>query len=361
MRPTSPWYRKSKNKWYVEIRGKQEPLGKHPEGAPEPRKGKNGAWNVPPEIMTAYHRLMAADPANLPKASDIKVCQVCDLFLDYSEMHHQPDTFRGYRDFLQDFSEVYGLLPASDLKPLHVTRWLDAHPGWQGCRRNAVVAVKRAFNWADAEGVLQPNPIRAVKKPPQHRRNRVLSKEERQQILDAIKDRHFREFVFAMMETGARPGEVRKVTAANVNLELGIWTFTEHKTARRTGRARVIYLTPAMVELTRRLVALYPEGSLFRGPRSKRGFTRNGVRCRFRNLREKLPQLKGVISYTARHSFATQALVNGVGIAQVAELMGHVDTSMVSEHYAHLAGNVQHMREQALKATGKEVPPATPA
>lgn len=96
----------------------------------------------------------------------------------------------------------------------------------------------------------------------------------------------------------------------------------------------------------------YPEGPLFRGPRSKRGFTRNGVRCRFRNLRQRLPHLAGVISYTMRHSFATQALVNGVGIAHVAELMGHVDTSMVSQHYAHLAGNVQHMREAALRAAG---------
>jgi site-specific recombinase XerD len=107
-----------------------------------------------------------------------------------------------------------------------------------------------------------------------------------------------------------------------------------------------------MVELTRKLVELYPEGPLFRGPRSKRGNTRNGIRCRFRRLREKLPHLKGVISYTARHSFATQALVNGVGLAHVAELMGHADTSMVSQHYAHLAGNVKTMREAASKATG---------
>jgi hypothetical protein len=41
-----------------------------------------------------------------------------------------------------------------------------------------------------------------------------------------------------------------------------------------------------------------------------------------------------------RHSFASQALVNGVGIAHVAELLGHVDTSMVSSHYAHPAGNI---------------------
>jgi site-specific recombinase XerD len=115
-----------------------------------------------------------------------------------------------------------------------------------------------------------------------------------------------------------------------------------------------------MAELTRRLVEERPTGPLFTtmrrvrvdGVLTERGFTKNGVRCRFRELRKKLPHLKGVISYTARHSFATQALVNGVGIAQVAELLGHVDTSMVSQHYAHLAGNVQHLREMASKATG---------
>jgi hypothetical protein len=38
------------------------------------------------------------------------------------------------------------------------------------------------------------------------------------------------------------------VTTAHVNLDLGVWIFKEHKTAKRTSRPRVIYLTPAMVE-----------------------------------------------------------------------------------------------------------------
>src|SRR5262249_3162324 len=232
---------------------------------------------------------------------------------------------------------------------------LDAHPGWRGGRRNAVVAIKRAFNWADAEGLLQPNPIKAVKKPPQRHRDRILTQEERQEILDAIKDRHFREFVFAMMGPGARPGGVRKGTAVHCNLDLGVWIVKRHKPANRDCTQRIIDLTPAMVELTRKLMEKYPEGPLFRGPRSKRGNTRNGVRCRCKRLREKLPHLPGVISCTMRHSFATQALVNGVGIAHVAELMGHVDTSMVSQHYAHQAGNVQHMREAAKKAAGNDM------
>lgn len=355
MRPNHPWYWAAKNAWFVEVGDTRHNLGKHPDGAPLPRKRKRG--DPPPrpplEIEQAYHRLMATADRKLPEAETLRVATVCDLFLDFSQKHHAADTYRAYRDFLQDFCEFYGTLLGKDLKPLHVTRWLDAHPGWKGSRRNAIIAVKRPFNWADAEGLLQPNPIKAVKKPPQRHRDRILTLEERGQILAAIKDQQFREFVLAMMETGARPGEVRKVTAAHVNLDLGVWIFKEHKTAARTGRPRIIYLTPTILEMTRRLVELYPEGPLFRGPRGKRGNTRNGVRCRFKRLREKLPHLAGVISYTMRHSFATQALVNGVGIAHVAELMGHVDTSMVSHHYAHLAGNVQHMRDAALRAAGQ--------
>ena len=159
-RPNHPWYWAAKNAWFIEIGDKRHLLGKHPEGVPPPRKRKKGdpSPKPPKEIEQAYYRLMAADPASLPKASDLKVCQVCDLFLDYSEKHHTEDTYRGYKDFLQDFCELYGALLANDLKPLHVTRWLDSHPGWNGSRRNAVVAVKRAFNWADAEGLLQPKP-----------------------------------------------------------------------------------------------------------------------------------------------------------------------------------------------------------
>jgi len=72
-----------------------------------------------------------------------------------------------------------------------------------------------------------------------------------------------------------------------------VWTFAEHKTAKRTGRSPVIYLTPAMSSCPGGLVGQYPEGRLFRGPRSKRGLTRNGVRCRFRAAAAETAHLKG--------------------------------------------------------------------
>jgi integrase len=68
-------------------------------------------------------------------------------------------------------------------------------------------------------------------------------------------------------------------------------------------------------------------------------------------LRKKLPHLAHFVCYNLRHTFATQALLNGVGVAQVAELLGHTSTEMVSKVYGHLAGEVAHMREAARKAS----------
>jgi integrase len=105
-----------------------------------------------------------------------------------------------------------------------------------------------------------------------------------------------------------------------------------------------------MVELTRKLAGRYPEGPLFRGPRGKAAFSRQNIRCRFRRLRKKLPHLKHFVCYNLRHTFATQDLLNGVGVAQVAELLGHTSTEMVSQTYGHLADQIAHMRDAASKA-----------
>jgi integrase len=302
MRLARPWYRASKAAWYVELNGKQVRLGPHPASAPPPKRSpKTGLWNAPSEIVDAFHKLMATDPAACPSPSKLSVAQVCDLFLDHSHKHHAEDTYQGLRYFLQMFCDAHGRLPAAEVKLIHVTRWLDDRPTWKATRRHAAVAVKRAYAWAERQGLLKSNPVKHVEVPASGRRTRVLSPQEQAEVLAAIRDQAFKDFVFAMMETGCRPGEVARVTAANFNAELGVWVFAAHKTARKTGKPRTVFLTPAMVNLSTRLAAMYPDGPLFRGPRGRRPFTRNGIRCRFKRLRAKLPHLGHFVAYTYRH------------------------------------------------------------
>jgi len=184
--PEGPWYRASRDAWYVEYEGQQVKLAKG-------KANKKAA-------LKAFHRLMALGPSGLPKSQEITVAHVCDLFLSDVSPYagdppkkqpraidpqpamkpnatHEVRTYWWYRSFLESFCghKRVGVLLASELKVFHVTRWLNAHPKWKGSRRNAVICVKRAFNWATGEGILKENPLRGLKRPPAKRREKILT------------------------------------------------------------------------------------------------------------------------------------------------------------------------------------------
>lgn len=351
-----PFYRTSDGCWYAykQVGSKRRQV-KLKDKDNRPIRGQDREQDA----FQAFFRFMTSDPAHVPEASALTVAKLCDLFLDHSQRHNDDRTYQWYKSYLQSFCDDYGHLQALKVKPIHVSRWLDANPGWKTSRRCAIVSIKRAYNWANDEGLLDANPVKRIRRPPNRRRERIPTDEERKQILAAIKDEEFRQFVFAMQETGARPGEVRKVAAAHFSEEDGAWILGEHKTKKKTGKSRVIYLTPARIELTRKLKELWPEGPLFRGPKWKgqKPYTRNAIRCRFRRLRAKLPNLKGIVSYSYRHGFITDALERGVPVATVAELAGHNDLKMVQDFYGHLSGKRKHLQDAIKKATGCESDP----
>jgi integrase len=196
--------------------------------------------------------------------------------------------------------------------------------------------------------------VKHHKRPAVRRREKLLTPAEQEALFEAAGDQAFRDLLTALRVTGARPGEVMRVTAADVDPDACVWVLGRHKTADKTGKPRVIYLTPAMVGLSRRLCERHPAGPLFRN-RAGRPWNRNAVRCRFRRLREKLGLDPGVVAYAFRHTWATDALERQVPIATVAELMGHSDTSMVSAHYSHL-----HERREHLRAAARAVRPSEP-
>jgi integrase len=202
-------------------------------------------------------------------------------------------------------------------------------------------------NWGISEGYISDDPLKTLQKPPVKSRKRVLTADERKAILDTAKE-PFRTFLWALFESGARPGEVARVSAAEFHGD--VWVFEKHKTAKRTGRDRIVYLTPELSELCKKLAAERPEGSLFRN-RYGLAWSRNAIRIRLRNLRRKL-NLQGVVAYTARHSFCTDGLERGVPIATMAELLGHSSTRMISQHYNHLAQRTEHLKRAAMQARG---------
>lgn len=354
------WFRKSKNAWFATIveQGRQKQI--RLVNAPNDKHGRKLAEDQLLKELAARDYSAARESAAEPVPAWATVNDIVGAFLRHSRAEHAGETADWHRNLLTPFVAMFGKVRVARLRRRHVRAWVTAKGYNPTSASKAIGALKRAFNWAVEEEHIPRNPIAHVRKPKVLTRDRTLAPDERQLILSSIKDTAFRRFVDVMTLTGCRPGEVARVTAADVDLDAGVWVLRTHKTAKKTGQPRVVYLPPEAVDLTRRLAAARPEGPLFLNSRG-RPWTRNAVRIRFRNLRRKHPELKGVVAYSYRSSFATDALEGGVPDATVAALLGHAGTATLHRFYNRLAGRVGHLQNAAVAATRPRAAGGPPA
>lgn len=345
------WYRTSKNAWFTTLleAGRQKQL--RLVNAPNDKHGKKLAEAQLVQELAARNVTPEAEGSPDTPAC-LTVAHILKGFLKHSREEHEATTADWYEDLLQGFLKLYGKLRYTKLRKKHVRKWL-AESGYNPTSANkALGAVKRAFNWAVEEEHIPKSPIAHLRKPKPLTRDRTLTAEERALILSSIRDQVFRTFVSAMTLTGCRPGEVGRVTAADVDLLQGLWILKKHKTATKTGKPRLVHLCPEALTLTQALMAKNPDGPLFLNSRGV-PWTRNAVRIRFRRLRKKHPLLKGVVAYTYRGSFATDALEAGIPDASVAALLGHTNTNTLHKFYNRLSSRTGHLKDAAEKATKK--------
>jgi integrase len=266
------------------------------------------------------------------------------LYIAEAERRLKPTTMRVTRAFLESFATQHGELRARDVRRFHVEAWVRAHPTWgPTTERLAKTRVVTLFQFGVEQGLLAGNPVRGIRKPAQRSRGTqaLIAPEHHARLIEAAEP-CFRNVLLALHGTGARPGEVTSVSAADFNEERGIWVVRNHKNAHK-GQQRVVYLTPSLVELCRGLAAKFPDGPLFRDQWG-RPYGWCGLSKRLAWLREKLGLPATITVYGYRHTFATDALSQGVPDAQVAELLGHAGTTMLHRHYSHLGEKAEALR-----------------
>jgi integrase len=349
-----PWFRPSRNTWYVEIDGTQHSLGAH-EGAP-PKKGRQG-WSPPEAVDDAFRELKKALKEAKPEpAVAVKpdlVSALCDKFLDWVEKHRSADTYRWYLDRIQAFIDfktdeyVVRELTVARLRPLHVQEWVDGMDVKSGTRRNYVRAVKRALAWAEEQGHVQRSPLCHMKKPAGGRRDNVISPATHALILKHTRDLNFRDLCDFCYQTGARCAEALAVEARHLDLKNHRVVFPpdEEKMERVP---RIIYLGDAAEAVLSRLAKEHPAGKLFRNTDGL-PWHPDATNLRFRTLKKKLGTKYCLTDY--RHSFTQRLLEAGVDAVTVAALLGHSNTNMVMSTYSHMSHAVSYLREAALKAT----------
>jgi integrase len=204
--------------------------------------------------------------------------------------------------------------------------------------------VATLFRWGVRSRLVPFDAVAGVRRPPKASRGAkaVLTAEQAGRLLAAASPA-FRVLLRILWLTGARPGEVARLTAADVDVVNCVAVLAEHKTAEKTGRTRVIHLPAEAVSVLGRLAEAYPTGPLLRNSRGG-AWTGWAVVKAMEAAREKAG-LPDAIAYSMRHTLATDALVKGVPDAHVAELLGHAGTAMLHRHYAHLGAKARVLRQ----------------
>jgi len=179
--------------------------------------------------------------------------------------------------------------------------------------------LRRVLNLAIAEGLLVTNPVKAVKFFPEPSgRLRFLSYIEIAELKKKLTHEEWLIVAFAL-ETGLRLTEQFKARWDCVDLERGILTVPLSK----SGRTRHVLLSDAAVSIVRSLSSSLHSQYLFPSPLTPaqpiQG--RNFVVKAYMPVLERAG-IQGATWHTLRHTFASRAVMGGVDIRTVQELMG---------------------------------------
>lgn len=223
-------------------------------------------------------------------------------------------------------------------------------------RRDAGRIIQRAFRWAVDREHIPFSDLLDVRFQASVPRTVLVAPNAHLRIMTHLRSRSdlrpFATFLVALRHSGARPIQVREVTARNVIG--GAWVFQSHKTAKKTGKPLIVRLTPCLQTLTAILTHCRPRGELFRNSAGE-AWSKGAIVQAFDSLRRELA-IEGVTAYSYRHTFATDALVAGLDVPTVAALMGHSDSSMVSRVYGHLDQAGKHLEDAVGKLARNRLP-----
>ncbi len=223
-----------------------------------------------PESRAEYGRLIAelatAPAAALqvgPSAPRVTVDEVLLAFLTHSERHYRDpdgnpsDEVREIKRSVLHVHNLYGHTAARDFGPRALDTVRRAMVGADWCRtlvNRRVERVKRAFRWAASQELVPVGVYEALRTLPGLQRGRTEAREsEPVTPVDPAHvaatlpflGTHVRAMVELQLLTGARPGEVCRLTLGQVERVGDVWTYRprRHKSAHR-GKKRAIPFGP---------------------------------------------------------------------------------------------------------------------
>lgn len=205
---SEPWFRKQDGWWYFYRRegGRRRQIR-----LVEGKKNKKAAKH-------RWHQICSQHEEQPVVATDSAVA-LLDLYLAWVQKNLSSGTYGIYLHHLTSFSQSIGqVLTAGELKPKHVTAWLDSLTVSDSTKAGAAQAVRTAFRWLVREGHIAVNPVAGAKAPAKRPREVILTADQFAALLKHSRP-DFVQLLEFLRATGCRPQEAVAIEARHCQLD----------------------------------------------------------------------------------------------------------------------------------------------
>jgi integrase len=211
--------------------------------------------------------------------------------------------------------------------------------------------LRAALNLALTEGRVNANPMAWKVSPFENvevaRAIFLSEKEQRTFVKACAKEKDFQCLVRAGLYTGARYGELGRLSVADFNPSAGTVFIAKSK----GGQQRYVHLDLETARFFRELCSNRDQSETMFLRTSGESWAKDNQRKPMRRACA-LAEIKRFGFHQLRHSAASRWITLGVSLKVVAEQLGHVDTKMVERYYGHLASGHIAQTFRALPGVG---------
>jgi integrase len=312
-----PWFRPSRDAWFVTLDGRQHRLDACTEA----------------DAITALASLLARLRGPVDRTDGPTVAEAVVGFLAAKEREGRaPATLAAYRTRLRRLGTLADRR-AAGVTPAECDAWLDTFDETPVSRGERGLTLK----WALARVTPDDAPCRRWKVPrPKSPRRSVPDRAGVDRWRAELRSAALRDVFDFLFATGARQDEARRLTAADLDHAGRCVRLGQHKTARK-GRDRVVPVPcdrvwARLVELAR----LRPTGPLYVNARGEPWITSTLSSALGKAARR--AGLESISGHCIRHLCACEMLNAGVSPLDAAGVLGHT-VQMLMSTYAHATAN----------------------
>lgn len=249
---------------------------------------------------------------------------------------YSPSTLRTYLNEMSQLLQTIGHIPADELKPEHLRRYLVYCLEKLGLTENTLHSRINALKFY-FEQVLGrekffweiPRPKKQLILP------KVLGEDELARLFNALTNLKHKAMLFTAYSAGLRVSEVAALKIKHIDSGR-MQILVENAKGKKD---RYVNLSPVLLDILRVYIKNYkpkPKEYLFESEQSGNCYPIRTIQRIFQLAKEKARIPKSVGIHSLRHSFATHLLEKGTDIRYIKDLLGHFNIK-TTERYLHVA------------------------